>query len=78
MDEARMDIIGQNGNTGDHYGWFKHDGSGKCPVDINAMVIVETYTPRIPSEREYRAGGLAWHLIKFYKVVKNEQTAKDI
>ena len=71
MDEARMDIIGSNGNTGDHYGWTKHDGSSKCPEDINATVIVETYTPRIPSERKYRAGGLMWHLVKFYKVVKD-------
>ena len=70
--EQRMDWVGQNGNDGEHYGWLKHDGSGKCPTHHDAVVIVETYTPRIPSERKYRAGGLAWHLVKFYKVVQND------
>ena len=78
MDEARIDIIGSNGNTGDHYGWTKHDGHGKCPVNHDAMVVVETYTPRIPSDKQYRAGSLAWHLVKFYKVVTNEQTTEVI
>lgn len=75
--EKRMDVVGANGNDGDHYPWLKHDGSGKCPISHDATVIVETYTPRIPSERKYRAGTLAWHLIKFYKVVDddNDKTA---
>jgi hypothetical protein len=49
--------------------WIKHDGNGKCPVDINAMVEVETYTPRIPTNTRYVAGKIAWHLVKFYRVV---------
>jgi hypothetical protein len=78
MDEARIDIIGSNGNTGDHYGWVKHDGTGKCPVHHDALVVIETYTPRIPSDKQYRAGSLAWHLVKFYKVVSNEQITEVI
>jgi len=70
VDEARMNIVGQNGNDGDHYGWVKHTGMGGCPVHHDSMVIVETYTPRIPSDKQYRAGSLAWHLVKFYKVVE--------
>lgn len=50
-------------------GWIKHNGLSKCPVDINAIVVVETYTPRIPSDKEYVAGKLAWYLVKFYKVI---------
>lgn len=76
MDEARIDLIGQNGNTGDHYGWVKHDGSGKCPVHHDTLVVIETYTPRIPSDKQYRAGKLAWHLVKFYKVVTNDKTTQ--
>lgn len=74
MDEARIDIIGSNGNDGLHYGWVKHDGQGKCPVHHDLNVMVETYTPRIPSDKQYRAGSLAWHLVKFYKVVDNHET----
>jgi len=68
--ENRMDIIGANGNNAEHYDWIKHDGSSKCPVNIELSVEVETYTPRIPSTTSYRAGSLAWHLVKFYRVIK--------
>lgn len=46
--EARADVIGQNGNDGDHYtpkfgpdayGWIEWRG-GECPVKANAYVYI--------------------------------------
>lgn len=39
FDEQRMDVIGQNGNEGEHYGetWIEWNG-GDCPVDPEATV----------------------------------------
>ena len=64
-DEGRIDAIGQNG---DHYGWFKHDGSIECPVHKEAMVEVETWTP---NKIVQKANNLHWKSVKFYRVIDN-------
>ena len=68
-DEKRMDIIGTNGNDGDGYGWQKHDGSIECPVDKNAIVEVETWTP---NKIVQKANNLHWKSVKFYRVIQND------
>ena len=65
-DEKRMDIIGTNGNDGTHYGWNKHDGSIECPVDKDATVEVETWTPHKVKTKAYM---ILWKNVKFYRVV---------
>ena len=66
FDEGRIDIIGQNDCM--HYGWHKHDGSLECPVDKEAMVEVETWTPNKIIQKAYQ---LHWKSVKFYRVIDN-------
>ena len=68
-DEKRMDVIGSNGNDGEHYGWQKHDESFNCPVDNNDMIEVETWSP---IKVLNKAGNLNWKYVKFYRVIKND------
>lgn len=65
--EERMDVIGSNGNDGLHYrnGWFKHDGSATCPVPLDTMVTIETWTPDNPMKK---ASDVNWSCVKFYRV----------
>jgi hypothetical protein len=65
-DEGRIDVIGQNDCM--HYGWHKHDGSLECPVDKEAMVEVETWTPTKIIQKAYV---LHWKSVKFYRVIDN-------
>lgn len=68
-DEKRMDVIGSNGNDGEHYEWQKHDGSIECPIDKEATVEVETWTP---NKVVNKANNLNWQYVKFYRIIKNE------
>jgi hypothetical protein len=68
-DEKRMDVIGSNGNDGTHYGWHKHDGSIECPVDKDATVEVETWTPHKVKTKAYM---ILWKNVKFYRVIQND------
>lgn len=65
-DEGRIDVIGQNGNDGQHYAWTKHDESSTCPTEPNAWIAVETYTSNSFVEL---ARNLEWKYVKFYRVV---------
>lgn len=70
MDEARMDVIAQNGNDGEHYEWIKHDGTRVCPVSPDTIVEIITYSKSVPNERQYQAARIAWSFVNLYKVVK--------
>ena len=69
-DEGRIDVIGQNGNDGEGYGWVKHDESGNCPTDKNAWIEVETWTAGSFKEL---AGNLEWKYVKFYRVIPEKK-----
>lgn len=72
--EDRIDTIGQNGNTGDHYVsnvWKKHDGSNWCPEDANSMIEVETYSSN--GNFTVKASSLDWQYVKFYRVVPTKK-----
>ena len=68
-DEGRIDVIGQNGNDGDGYGWVKHNESDVCPTDADAWIEVETWTS---SSFKELAGNLEWKYVKFYRVMENK------
>ena len=68
-DEGRIDVIGQNGPTGEHYEWHKHDESPECPVSPYEMIEVETWASKSFKEL---AGNLEWKYVKFYRVVENK------
>jgi hypothetical protein len=69
-DEGRIDIIGQNGPTGEHYEWRKHDESSNCPVNSTDWIEVETYISRSFKEL---AGNLEWKYVKFYRVIPEKK-----
>lgn len=55
--EKRMDVVGQDGATAEHYdGWVTHVGDG-CPVPTGVMV---EYKMRDGAEHKARAGRLRW------------------
>ena len=68
-DEGRIDIIGQNGNDGDGYGWMKHNETDTCPTLPTDMIEVETWTAGSYKEL---ARSLAWKYVKLYRVIKDE------
>jgi hypothetical protein len=70
-DEGRIDVIGQNGNDGDGYGWKKHDGSTNCPENPDNWIEVETYASMSFKEL---ASNLEWKYVKFYRVIPNGET----
>lgn len=64
--EKRMDVVGQNGPTAEHYGWIEHYG-GKCPVDGQTNVSVRF---RCGSEGMNRASTMSWrHGGEMYDIV---------
>ena len=70
-DEGRIDVIGQNGPTGEHYEWKKHDESPECPVSPYELIEVETWASKSFKEL---AGNLEWKYVKFYRVIPNGET----
>jgi hypothetical protein len=66
-DEGRVDVIGQNGNDGEGYGWKKHDGSDVCPEEPDTMIEVETWTST--GNVSAPACQLEWKYVKFYRVI---------
>jgi hypothetical protein len=69
-DEGRIDVIGQNGNDGEGYGWVKHDESSNCPTDKDVWIEVETWTAGSFKEM---AGNLEWKYVKFYRVIPEKK-----
>ncbi|MGH9968294.1 MAG: hypothetical protein ACREBG_10745 [Pyrinomonadaceae bacterium] len=85
-EEARMDVVGQNGNDGEHYddddGWIEWHG-GECPVGWNMEV---DYRMRCESAGEYsKASGksLRWSHrshpgdIAHYRIAKDATPCKN-
>ena len=50
--------------------WTKHDKSRECPVPLDSIVQVETYTKH--NHITYLAKDLNWSAIKYYRIVEDK------
>jgi hypothetical protein len=66
---SEHDININNGELLDEvHEWVKHDKSRVCPVPLDSIVQVETWTKH--NHITYLARDLNWSAIKYYKVIE--------
>lgn len=51
--------------------WTKHDGSRECPVPMDRIVQVETWTKH--THITYLAKEINWRAVKFYRIVEQKK-----
>jgi hypothetical protein len=51
-------------NKNERPGWVKHDGSAHCPVEVDTVVEIETWTTRTVIKA---AKNIDWLFVKWYR-----------